>query len=198
MDARSKQIAGKGSKGPSKTLEINDDLDIDDDDEYQDEYNEDFEESYQDEYRDEYDGSEDKGMLRGDKAGKDATQSSSGKPPPAYLGKNNLTKLPKGSNIGGVKSILSEDRATLSSNAEKYIQKFAEKHPLKAMEKAVLDARRTLDRMKGAEETVESMTDEEQKMIFVDNQNKKLRKELKKMNENLNNLLDYIKDLNLK
>lgn len=66
------------------------------------------------------------------------------------------------------------------------------------MEKAVLDARRTLDRMKGSEETVENLADEEQKMIFVDNQNKKLRKELKRMNENLNKLLDYIKDLNLK
>lgn len=34
--------------------------------------------------------------------------------------------------------------------------------------------------------------------IFVDNQNKKLRKELKRMNDNLNKLIDYIKDLHLK
>ena len=198
MDTRSKQTS-KQKYAPSKALEVNDDLDIDDEQEYQDEYNDDFEESYLDEYRDQYDGSDNKAKLKAaNKPGKDSQPSATSKPPPAYLGQNNLTKLPKGSNVGGVKSIMSEDRATLNSNADKYIQKFAEKHPLKAMEKAVLDARRTLDKMKGAEETVESIEEEEQKMIFVDNQNKKLRKELKKMNDNLNNLLDYIKDLNLK
>jgi len=57
------------------------------------------------------------------------------------------------------------------------------------MEKAVLDARKTLDRFKGSEDKIEQMEEEEQKKIYVDNQNKKLRKELKKMNDNLNKLI---------
>lgn len=94
--------------------------------------------------------------------GQSHTQSTS-KPNVGYLGKSNLGQLPKGPNQPGVKSILSEDRVSLSTNAERYIQKYAEKHPFKAMEKAVLEARKTLDRLKGAEDTVHSMDDEEQK-----------------------------------
>ena len=40
------------------------------------------------------------------------------------------------------------------------------------MEKSVIEARKTLDKMKGAEEKVQSLPTEEEQRIFVDNQNK--------------------------
>lgn len=133
---------------------MNNDLDLDEND---------YEDDYEDEYRDDF---EDHDLQESSKMSNPYGQSnaqSTAKQNVDYLGKSNLGKLPKGAKQGGVKSILSEDRVSLSTNAEKYIQKYAEKHPFKAMEKAVLEARKTLDRLKGAEETVHSMADEEQK-----------------------------------
>jgi myosin heavy subunit len=113
---------------------------------------------------------------------------------PTHLAKSHLSALPSTTS----KALRSDAGKSTTSNAEKCIQKYSEKHPFKAMEKSILDARRTLDRLKGTEEKVLAMEDEEQKKLYVDNQNKKLRKELKRMNDNLNKLIDYIKDLHLK
>ena len=160
----------------NKPIEINNDLDDPD-------YDEDFEES-------------NRNLAKGNlyKNPGSVTGKSTG-----YLGKGNLSKLPnKTGRSGTIKSIMSEDRASYATNAEKVLLQYADKHPLKAMEKSVMEARNTLDKMKSIEQTVETIDDEEQKMNYVDRQNKKLRSELKKMNNNLNKLIDYIKDLHLK
>jgi len=48
------------------------------------------------------------------------------------------------------KGVLSEERVKLITSAEKYIQKIAQKHPSKAIEKSVGEARKILERVKGS------------------------------------------------
>lgn len=158
-------------------LEINEDLVDDYDDDYEDEYQDDFEDTVNSPNKQKV-GQPGNNNVPG---GHDGNNN--------YLGKANLGKLPKNHNKSGTKSIRSDGGTSLASNADRFIQKYSEKHPFKAMEKAVLDARKTLDRFKGSEDKIEQMEEEEQKKIYVDNQNKKLRKELKKMNDNLNKLI---------
>ncbi|CAI2358816.1 unnamed protein product [Moneuplotes crassus] len=135
----------------------------------------DYEEDFEDDYRDENFSPED-----------NAQES---------ITEQNLNQdLASKTDIKPKNGVISEERVKLISNAEKYIQKIAEKHPSKAIEKSVAEARMILDRVKGsASAAAQLSTKDGQK-----NQEKKLGKALKKMNEDLNKLIDYIKDIDIK
>ena len=94
--------------------------------------------------------------------------------------------------------MVSDDLMSIAtSNAEKYLVRAGEKHPFRYMETAVVDARRKLEKMKSTDGVVASMVDEEKKMLFIENENVTIRKELKHLNEHLTRLLEYVRDQNL-
>ena len=91
--------------------------------------------------------------------------------------------------------MVSDDLMSIAtSNAEKYLVRAGEKHPFRYMETAVVDARRKLEKMKSTDGMVASMVDEEKKMLFIENENATIRKELKHLNEHLTRLLEYVRD----
>jgi hypothetical protein len=91
------------------------------------------------------------------------------------------------------KGVLSEERVKLITSAEKYIQKIAEKHPSKAIERSVAEARKILEKVKESAANAAELS-----QASSGKQSKQLNKALKLMNEDLNKLIDYIQNIDLK
>ena len=74
----------------------------------------------------------------------------------------------------------------------------AENHPIRQLEIAVDLSKQKLSKIKDTFVTVDKMNDEEKKLAYLQQENKHLRLELKVMNDNLNKLIDIVKDINIK
>jgi hypothetical protein len=88
---------------------------------------------------------------------------------------------------------LSDARVTLIISAEKYIQKIADKHPSKVIQRSVVEARKILDKVKASAANAAELSKD-----TSGNQSKQLNKALRLMNEDLNNLIVYIQSIDLK
>lgn len=79
-------------------------------------------------------------------------------------------------------SVISEQSMFRNNHNEAYLKKMADKHPFHALETAVANARRKLDKLKDTENVINTLSEEERRMSYLQSENKQLREELKSMN----------------
>ena len=87
---------------------------------------------------------------------------------------------------------------TLNNTPDKWLPKYAQKHPFKHIEVQLIEARKKVDRLERLKEKRAEIEDEEEQRNALLQENTLMRKELKTLNDGLSQLIELMRDLKLK
>jgi hypothetical protein len=104
----------------------------------------------------------------------------------------------KGPTTLGTSSPPHKSVASKAPNLQYHQRVVEERNPYKFIEKTLVEARQRLDKMKDTPKLLETIPDNQKKKKYLKAENKQLRDQLKKMSENVNQLIDKMNQEALK